>query len=81
MFGQAQPAILTFPLERVVFLRERGTDTYGTIPYFASKLLVEMPVVLFMSFVSMLIAYWALSLGGEWKEHGVSGMSIDPLTD
>ena len=33
LFGAAQPALLLFPLERIVFIREKATGTYGTIPY------------------------------------------------
>ena len=41
MFGTAQPALLAFPAERPVFLREYSTNHYGVVSYFASRLTVE----------------------------------------
>merc|ERR1712048_644317 len=50
MMGAAQPILLTFPSERPVFLREYAAHQYGVLPYFISKTLVEMPVVLGTNF-------------------------------
>jgi ABC-2 type transporter len=44
MFGTAQPALLAFPDERPVFLREYSTDHYSVIGYFASRFVVEAVV-------------------------------------
>jgi ABC-type multidrug transport system ATPase subunit len=41
MFGTAQPALLQFPAERPVFLREYSTNHYKVIPYFISRLALE----------------------------------------
>jgi len=50
MMGAAQPAMLTFPQERPVFLREYAARQYGVVPYFVSKTIVEMPVILSLHF-------------------------------
>ena len=36
MFGAAQPIMLTFPIERPIFIREYATGSYSVIPYFVS---------------------------------------------
>jgi hypothetical protein len=41
MFGTAQPALLAFPEERPVFLREYSTNHYSVTSYFMSRLTME----------------------------------------
>jgi len=41
MFGTAQPALLAFPEERPVFLREYSTNHYSVISYFMARLSME----------------------------------------
>jgi hypothetical protein len=41
MFGTAQPALLAFPEERPVFLREYSTNHYSVISYFVTRLTME----------------------------------------
>lgn len=38
-----QNVILSFPIERALFLKERSGNVYQTFPYFLSKNIVEMP--------------------------------------
>jgi hypothetical protein len=66
MMGAAQPIMLTFPVERPVFLREYAAQQYGVIPYFISKTLVEMPVVFFAQALTFLISYWLMGLQGNF---------------
>ena len=41
MFGTAQPALLQFPEERPVFLREYSTSHYSALSYFMSRFSME----------------------------------------
>jgi ABC-2 type transporter len=41
MFGTAQPALLAFPSERPVFLREYSTNHYTAVSYFLARFSVE----------------------------------------
>jgi len=66
LFGAAQPALLTFPLERVTFLREKATNTYGTVPYVFAKLLVELPLGFLTAVTTFLVVYWAVDLQGNF---------------
>jgi ABC-type multidrug transport system ATPase subunit len=58
MFGLAQPALISFPLERPVFIREYVLHTYGAIPYVFAKLICEIPVVIAQSALIFLVTYW-----------------------
>ncbi|CAJ1354546.1 unnamed protein product [Effrenium voratum] len=65
MMGAAQPVILQFPQERPVFLREYAAHQYGVLPYFISKTIVEMPVVLMSQIVTIAVTYWWMGLHGN----------------
>eukprot|EP00939_MAST-03C_sp_MAST-3C-sp1_P002405 g2405.t1 len=66
MFGLSQPMLLTFPMERPIFLREYATGTYSAIPYFVSKLLVEVPMAIAHCFLIFLITYWLIGFRGDF---------------
>jgi ABC-type multidrug transport system permease subunit len=65
MFQAAQPLLLRFPLERAIFLREYATSTYGAIPYFLSKSMVELPQSLIISIITWLVVYWLMGFQGS----------------
>ncbi|CAE7034882.1 st [Symbiodinium natans] len=65
MMGAAQPVVLQFPQERPVFLREYAAHQYGVVPYFISKTLVEMPVVMLSQIVTFIVTYWWMGLHGS----------------
>jgi len=65
MMGAAQPVILQFPQERPVFLREYAAHQYGVLPYFISKTLVEMPVVLMSQILTFAVTYFWMGLKGN----------------
>jgi len=58
MFGTAQPALLAFPDERPVFLREYSTNHYGVLPYFLSRLAMEMSVTAGQILLQVTITYF-----------------------
>jgi len=66
MFGAAQPLLLTFASERPVFIREKASNMYGTIPYFLCKTMVELPLLVMQNIVMYLIAYWLMGLQGSF---------------
>lgn len=66
MFGNAQPLILTFPLERPVFMREYATGSYGAAAYFFSKVMVETPVTAIQSCVLTALTYFMVGLQGSF---------------
>lgn len=57
MMGNAQPALLTFPQERPVFLREYSTNHYSVVSYFLSRLTVEVLVTALQTLFLVLISF------------------------
>lgn len=66
MFSACQPVILTFPLERSVFLREYSSGTYSVLPYYMSKMVVEVPLVFVQSLMTLGLCYVVMSLNGNF---------------
>jgi len=64
MFLAAQPILLTFTEERPVFMRETASEMYGTVPYFLSKTVVELPLLVLQGLVMWLVAYWLMGFDG-----------------
>jgi hypothetical protein len=60
MFGTAQPALLAFPEERPVFLREYSTNHYSVISYFLARLSNEAIITGGQIFVNCLITYFMI---------------------
>jgi len=60
MFGTAQDALMKFPAERPVFLREYSTNHYGVASYFLSRLTMEATLT-FMQIVWLsLLTYFMI---------------------
>jgi len=68
MFSACQPTILSFPLERPVFLREFSANMYGTIAYFISKMLVEVPLGAAQAFLALVISHRMMRFQGDFLE-------------
>eukprot|EP00746_Dinoflagellata_sp_MGD_P132095 gnl/MRDRNA2_/MRDRNA2_65812_c0_seq1.p1 gnl/MRDRNA2_/MRDRNA2_65812_c0~~gnl/MRDRNA2_/MRDRNA2_65812_c0_seq1.p1 ORF type:complete len:656 (+),score=109.62 gnl/MRDRNA2_/MRDRNA2_65812_c0_seq1:101-2068(+) len=68
MMGSAQPVLLTFPLERPIFVREYASNYYGTVAYFLAKTLVELPLVFFVQLLMFSISYPIMKLQGNFIE-------------
>eukprot|EP00522_Entomoneis_paludosa_P006385 CAMPEP_0172451976 /NCGR_PEP_ID=MMETSP1065-20121228/9768_1 /TAXON_ID=265537 /ORGANISM="Amphiprora paludosa, Strain CCMP125" /LENGTH=650 /DNA_ID=CAMNT_0013203947 /DNA_START=259 /DNA_END=2211 /DNA_ORIENTATION=+ len=61
MFGTAQPALLAFPSERPVFLREYSTNHYSVSAYFMSRLSMEAFVTGLQVMISNLLTYFMIN--------------------
>eukprot|EP00980_Cylindrotheca_fusiformis_P022378 scaffold9262_cov107-Cylindrotheca_fusiformis.AAC.7 len=61
MFGTAQPALLAFPAERPVFLREYSTNHYSVLSYFLSKFTMEAVITALQILVQVLITFFLIS--------------------
>jgi len=64
MFGISQPVLLSFPMERPIFLREYASGAYGVVPYIVSKLLVDIPLSVGQASLITVVTYWLLGLNG-----------------
>lgn len=66
MFGTAQPALLSFPAERPVFLREYSTNHYSVVSYFISRLTIEAVLTGAQVLVMSIITYFLIGFQGRW---------------
>ncbi len=51
---------VVFPLEKEVFLKERGSKMYGTGTYYLSKSVMDLPYVVVVPMLFVLICYWMI---------------------
>mmetsp|Transcript_27250 Transcript_27250/g.63437 ORF Transcript_27250/g.63437 Transcript_27250/m.63437 type:complete len:400 (-) Transcript_27250:50-1249(-) len=68
MFSASQPTILSFPLERSVFLREYSSNMYGTLAYFLSKMFVEVPLGALQALLALGISHHCMRFQGDFGE-------------
>ncbi|EEQ98051.1 Protein white, putative [Perkinsus marinus ATCC 50983] len=66
LFGPAQTAIIRYPEQRMVFLREYTSGMYSVIPYVVSKTMVELPLALLECFLQVVAFYWIVNLQGNF---------------
>lgn len=64
-----QSVLLTFPLERGLFLREQANRMYGVLPYYLTKTFVELPYQLVMPFLFSVIVYWAIRFRNDAESY------------
>ncbi|KAF4691349.1 hypothetical protein FOZ60_015755 [Perkinsus olseni] len=66
LFGPAQTAIIRYPEQRMVFLREYTGGMYSVIPYVISKTMVELPLALLECFIHLVVSYWIINFQGNF---------------
>jgi ABC-type multidrug transport system permease subunit len=66
MFGTAQPALLAFPQERPVFLREYSTNHYSVVAYFLARLTMEVTVTAVQVLVMVVIVFNLVAFQGSF---------------
>ncbi|RZF39658.1 hypothetical protein LSTR_LSTR001179 [Laodelphax striatellus] len=57
-FSSIMPAIMTFPLEANVFLREHSNNWYSLTVYFFAKVLADLPLQIICPTLFLVIAYY-----------------------
>lgn len=62
MMGWLFGTILTFQIERPVFLREQAANLYAVTPYFLSKQVVEFPASILAPLVQVLMVFWVVGM-------------------
>eukprot|EP00978_Attheya_sp_CCMP212_P014746 scaffold37735_cov37-Attheya_sp.AAC.2 len=61
MFGTAQPALIAFPEERPVFLREYSTNHYNVLSYFLARFTMEAFITGLQVMTQTLLCYFMIS--------------------
>jgi ATP-binding cassette subfamily G (WHITE) protein 2 len=62
IFATVLSVALTFPNERGVFMNEQSSRSYSVIPYFISKLLIDVPILTICIFMFSIITYFPIKL-------------------
>lgn len=65
LLGTAQPALLYFPEERPIFLREYSTDHYSVMSYFVSRLFIEAVNTGIQVLIMVTLIYFMVSFQGS----------------
>lgn len=66
VFDSMFNALLTFPLERTVILKERASASYQLSAYFMAKTMSEAPTRLVLPFIYMCISFWLAGLSSSF---------------
>ena len=51
---------MDFIVERPIFVRETTSNCYNVFPYFASKMITEIPILYFLPLIECFIIFWAI---------------------
>ena len=71
-----QNVLLTFPAERVVYAKEYNSGLYGVVPYYFSKIIIELPFIMIMPWIFIGIIYYVVKFNPEVERFFVLGGCI-----
>lgn len=57
-----QTSVALFPIEREIFLKEYDSGLYGIVPYYLSKLMIDLPLTALFPALFSAIVYYAVNL-------------------
>lgn len=60
-----QTALSTFPVEKEIFAKEYDSGLYGIVPYYFSKLMIEIPLTAFFPTLFSCIVYYLVNFNDE----------------
>jgi ABC-type multidrug transport system permease subunit len=76
IIGCAQPAIMFFPEERPIFLREYSTRHYTVLPYFMSRLCMEIIITFIQLLLINIIMYFTIKFRGTFGVYLASSYAL-----
>ena len=66
MMATANPLVLSFPLDRAVFIREHSSGTYAAIWFFLTKTIIDIPIAVLQVILVLVIDYFMSALVGPF---------------
>jgi len=57
--------LTVFQTEKAIFMREKQSSLYTTLPFYLSKLIGEFPIQMLPPFIYGAIAYWMVNLNPQ----------------
>jgi ABC-2 type transporter len=76
IIGCAQPAIMFFPEERPIFLREFSTRHYKVLPYFMSRLCMEIIITFIQLLLINVIMYFCCKFKGTFRVYFAASYAL-----
>ena len=67
LFGTGQPALISFPEERPVFIREYSTHHYSVLGYFLSRMVNELLLTAIQTFLQCVIVFYMTGLHSRFS--------------
>ena len=62
MYLNFQPTVIVFQGEKPIYVRERDSGMYDVWTYATTKLIAEIPIMLFVPFLFLIVIYFAIGL-------------------
>ena len=66
--NQVTASLLTFQLEKEVFIREQANNLYNPSAYFIAKNVIEIPGSLITPMLQLLVMYWGVGYNGGFLQ-------------
>ncbi|KAK6192207.1 hypothetical protein SNE40_003719 [Patella caerulea] len=63
-FSPIMDAVISFPLEKTIMLKERAAGSYRLSAYYLAKTISEIPLIALLPFIFVTITYWAAGMKG-----------------
>ncbi|XP_055957578.1 uncharacterized protein LOC126824736 isoform X2 [Patella vulgata] len=63
-FSPIMDAVISFPMEKTIMLKERAAGSYRLSAYYLAKTISEIPLIALLPFVFVTITYWAAGMKG-----------------
>ncbi len=57
--------LMEFQIERTIFIREVASNMFNVLPFFISKIIVEMPIIFLMPLLECSISFWVVGYRHE----------------
>lgn len=68
-----QNVLLTFPAERVVYAKEYNSGLYGVVPYYFSKIIIELPFIMILPWLFIGIIYYVVQFNPDVERFFILG--------
>jgi ABC-type multidrug transport system permease subunit len=71
--------VFVFQLERAVFLREYCNQMYDLTPYYMTKMMIEIPILILSPLVMQVMVYWSIGFKAEPKSFWMQYFALEML--
>ena len=76
LMGSMMGVLSVFMEEKRVFSREHGAGYYRLLPYFLSKVTIEMPFFVILPWIQVTLLYWTIGLQNNGNNYAIEAVII-----